>query len=348
MRAAIYRKFQGPIKIEDVPDPEPEPGAVVVEVLATGLCRSDYHGWRGTDPDIECPNVGGHEFCGRVVAVGEGVTRVGVGDRVVAPFVCGCGECEQCQADQHQICRSQQQPGFTRWGSFAQQTVIPNADLNAVPVPDAVSDELAALVGCRVSTAYRGVFERGQLASDEVLCVAGCGGVGLAAVAIGAAIGARVIAVDRNERALEMALEMGAENIVLVGEGEEARAEANEEVWEATGGAGAHLAVDALGSSATAWLAAHALRPLGKLVQIGLFPTPLAEFPIARVIREELQVLGVHGLSPSRLPEVLHLVELGLNLEPMLAKRISLNEVPKALPAMGEFTEPGVTIVTSF
>ncbi|MCY7298761.1 MAG: alcohol dehydrogenase catalytic domain-containing protein, partial [Ilumatobacteraceae bacterium] len=155
MRAAVYEQFRGPIEIVDVKDPTVAAGEVVVEVLAVGLCRSDYHGWHGTDADIVCPHVGGHEFVGRVLAVGEGVHRVREGDRVVAPFVCGCGSCEPCLLGQQQVCRRQQQPGFTRWGAFATYTTIPFADTNAVIVPAEVTDEAAALVGCRVSTAYR-------------------------------------------------------------------------------------------------------------------------------------------------------------------------------------------------
>ncbi len=132
MRAAVYERFNGPIAVLDVDDPVPGVGEVVVEVLAVGLCRSDLHGWRGTDPDIVCPHVGGHEFVGRVVALGAGVDHVGLGDRVVAPFVCGCGECEPCRSGNHQVCRRQEQPGFTMWGAFAEYCRIPYAADNAV------------------------------------------------------------------------------------------------------------------------------------------------------------------------------------------------------------------------
>ncbi len=341
MRAAVYEQFRGSIAVVDVPDPTPKPGEVIVEILAVGLCRSDYHGWHGTDPDIVCPHVGGHEFVGRVVAVGGAVTRWHLGDRVVAPFVNGCGECEPCRLGQHQVCRRQEQPGFTRWGAFAQYTSIPFADVNAVLVPEAVTDEAAALVGCRVSTAYRGVVERGRLAAGEVLCVHGCGGVGLAAVAMGRAVGAHVVAVDVAPEALALAETLGADLLVDARDHDDLPAF----VHARTGGA--HVSVDCLGHAATAANSVLSLRPLGRHVQIGLFPSPTADFPVSRVIRDELEVLGVHGLSASRFDQVFALMQAG-RLDPaaMITQRLTLADVPTALPAMGQFAQPGVSVVT--
>jgi alcohol dehydrogenase len=341
MKAALYRHFRGPIEVVDVDDPTPAPGEVVVRILAVGLCRSDYHGWHGTDPDIVCPHVGGHEFVGRVVAVGQGVRRVSEGDRVVAPFVCGCGRCEPCRLGQHQVCRRQEQPGFTRWGAFAEFASLPFADVNAVLVPDGVSDEVAALVGCRVSTAYRGVIERGRLAEGEVLCVHGCGGVGLAAVAMGRAVGARVVAIDVAPAALALATALGADVTIDARDHVDLPAAIHDLVG------GAHVSVECLGHAATAANSVLGLRPLGRHVQIGLFPSSTAEFPISRVIRDELEVLGVHGLSASRLPQVMALIEAG-RLDPgaMITQRLSLEELTTALPAMGSFAHPGVSVVT--
>lgn len=342
MKAARYEQFRGPITVTDVADPTPAADEVVVEILAVGLCRSDYHGWHGTDPDIVCPHVGGHEFVGRVVAVGPSVTRLSVGDRVVVPFVNGCGTCEPCRLGQHQVCRRQEQPGFTRWGAFAQYTTIPFADVNAVHVPDGIADEAAALVGCRVSTAYRGVVERGELSAGQVLCVHGCGGVGLAAVALGRAMGAQVVAVDLNPEALALAAALGADVLLDARDHPDLPAA----VFERTGGA--HVSVDCLGHAATAANSVLCLRPLGRHVQIGLFPAPTADFPISRVIRDELQVLGVHGLSASRFHEVFALMQAGrLDVAAMITQRLTLADVPDALPAMGRFAQPGVSVVTS-
>lgn len=342
MRAAVYERFEGPISVVEVADPTPLPDEAVVQVTAVGLCRSDYHGWHGTDPDIVCPHVGGHEFVGRVVAVGTAVRRVAVGDRIMVPFVCGCGECEPCRLGQHQVCRRQEQPGFTRWGAFAQYTTIPYADVNAVHVPEAVSDEAAALVGCRVSTAYRGVVEQGRLAAGEVLVVHGCGGVGLAAIAFGRVLGAQIVAVDVSKDALALAQRSGAD-LLLDASTVDA---VDEAIHEMVGGA--HVSVECLGHAVTAANSVRCLRPLGRHVQIGLFPSATADFPISRVIRDELEVLGVHGLSASRVPQVLDLVADG-RFDPtaVVTQRLTIDDIPEALPAMGRFATSGVSLVTS-
>ena len=342
VRAAVYRAFNGPIEVVDVDDPLPRPGELVVDVLAVGLCRSDLHGWRGTDPDIACPHVGGHEFVGRVVALGAGVDHVDLGDRVVAPFVCGCGECEPCRSGNHQVCRRQQQPGFTMWGAFAERCRVPYAVHNAVRVPDAIPDEVAALVGCRVSTAYRGVIERSRLAPGETLAVYGCGGVGLAAVALGHAVGARVIAVDLDPAALSLASSLGADVGLDASVVDDVPALVHEY-------GGAHVSVDCLGSALVASSSIRSLRPLGRHVQIGLFPTPTSELPISLVVRDELELLGVHGQAASRFAPIFTMIANGrLDLAPLVTARLSLDDVPVALPAMARSPRPGVGVVTRF
>ena len=341
IRAAVYHQFNGPIDVVEVDDVLPAAGEAVVEVLAVGLCRSDLHGWRGTDPDIACPHVGGHEFVGRVVALGAGVEHVRRGDRVVAPFVCGCGECDPCRSGNHQVCRHQQQPGFTMWGAFATYCRIPYASHNAVHVPDGVADDVAALVGCRVSTAHRGVVERGRLASGETLAVHGCGGVGLAAVALGHALGARVIAVDVEPAALALAAALGADVALDASVVGDVPALIHDY-------GGAHVSIDCLGSEAVASASIRSLRPLGRHVQIGLFPSPSAELPISLVIRDELELLGVHGQAAARFAPIFRMIESGrLDLTPMVTARLALDDVPQALPAMARPARAGVAVVVA-
>ena len=161
MRAVVYEEFAGPAHVADVPEPTCSPAGMVVRVEATGLCRSDWHGWVGHDPDIALPHVPGHEFAGTVVQVGDDVRTVRPGDRVTVPFVNACGSCEACARGDQQVCANQTQPGFTGWGSFAELVAIEHADVNVVHLPAEVSFDDGASLGCRFATAYRGVTVHG-------------------------------------------------------------------------------------------------------------------------------------------------------------------------------------------
>jgi D-arabinose 1-dehydrogenase-like Zn-dependent alcohol dehydrogenase len=176
MRAVVFERYGEPAEVREVPDPRPAEHGVVVRVEATGLCRSDWHGWMGHDPDITLPHVPGHELAGVVEEVGARVTGWRPGDRVTVPFVCGCGSCPSCAAGDHQVCERQTQPGFTHWGSFAQYVALDHADVNLVAVPDDLSYATAASLGCRFATAFRAVVQQGRVAAGEWVAVHGWGG----------------------------------------------------------------------------------------------------------------------------------------------------------------------------
>ena len=217
MKAVVYSGYGVMPEVASVGDPDCPADGVVIAVGATGVCRSDWHAWRGHDP-VTLPHIGGHEFAGVVAAAGPEVSRWRVGDRVTVPFVCGCGRCEFCLGGDAQVCPNQTQPGFTGPGSFAELVAVRAADANLVPVPDSVDLVTAACLGCRFATAFRAVTAHGRVRAGEWLAVHGCGGVGLSAVLIGVALGARVIAVDVVPAALERARELGAEVVVDGGE----------------------------------------------------------------------------------------------------------------------------------
>lgn len=184
MRALIVEEFGTPPEVREVPDPRPHPDAVVLRVEATGLCRSDWHAWAGHDPGVTLPHVPGHELVGRVVATGAGVARVRVGDRLITPFVCGCGDCAHCRAGNAQVCPRQTQPGFTHWGSFAELVEVRHADFNGIVVDEAAGVHDLVGLGCRFATAFRGLHDRARLQPGELVAVFGCGGVGLSAIMI--------------------------------------------------------------------------------------------------------------------------------------------------------------------
>ncbi|MFD6876286.1 MULTISPECIES: zinc-dependent alcohol dehydrogenase family protein [unclassified Streptomyces] len=345
MRAVVFERYGESAGVREVPDPGPAPGGVVVRVEATGLCRSDWHGWMGHDPDIVLPHVPGHELAGVVEAVGPAVTAWRPGDRVTVPFVCACGSCADCAAGQHQVCARQTQPGFTHWGSFAEYVALDHADVNLVAVPEDVSFATAAGLGCRFATAFRAVTARGRVAPGEWVAVHGCGGVGLSAVMIAAAAGARVIAVDTAPGALELARAFGAAACVNAADaGPGGTAEA---VRELSGG-GAHLSLDALGSPATAAASVSGLRRRGRHVQVGLLPAAAgpAVLPMDRVIGWELEVLGSHGMAAHAYPPMLELVRSGtLRPDLLVTSRIGLEAAPAALAAMGSAVGAGVTVI---
>jgi alcohol dehydrogenase len=315
----------------------------VVRVEASGLCRSDWHGWQGHDPDIALPHVPGHELAGVVEAVGARVTRWAPGDRVTVPFVCACGTCAACAAGDQQVCERQTQPGFTHWGSFAQYVALDHADVNLVAVPEQLSFATAAGLGCRFATAYRAVVQQGRVRAGQWVAVHGCGGVGLSAVMIAAAAGARVVAVDISPRALELARDFGAAACVDASGGPDAA----EAVREVTGG-GAHLSLDALGSPATCAASVDSLRRRGRHVQVGLLPsaTGTTPVPMARAIALELELLGSHGMAAHAYPEMLRLVAEGvLRPDRLVTSVIALDAVPEALAAMGTAPGAGITVV---
>ncbi|TFV60233.1 alcohol dehydrogenase [Mycobacterium sp. PS03-16] len=342
MRAVVFEEFGGTVDVRTVADPVPPPGGVVVEVHATGLCRSDWHGWMGHDDGIALPHVPGHELVGRIVAVGEGVHKWQVGDRVTTPFVCGCGRCPWCRDGQAQVCPDQTQPGFTHWGSFAGMVALYAADTNLVAVPDWVDDAAAAGLGCRFATAYRALSARARVRAGEWVTVIGAGGVGLSAVHITVALGARVIVVDRAPGALELARSLGAEHTLLA-DGSDTAAH----VHELTGG-GSHVSVDAVGSPAALTDAIHSLRRQGRHVQIGLLPNVAGHpaVPMDRVIAWELDVLGSHGMSAPDYPAMLAMIEAGtLRPQEMVERIVGLAEGARLLPLVGTAAPVGVTLI---
>lgn len=343
MRAVVFERYGEPARVREVADPRPAEHGVVVRVEASGLCRSDWHGWQGHDPDITLPHVPGHELAGVVEEVGERVTAWRPGDRVTVPFVCACGGCGACAAGEQQVCERQTQPGFTHWGSYAQYVALDHADVNLVALPEGMSFATAASLGCRFATAFRAVVQQGRVAAGEWVAVHGCGGVGLSAVMIAAASGARVVAVDVSPAALELARKFGAVECVDAARVEDTAAA----VRERTGG-GAHLSLDALGSPATCAASVDGLRRRGRHVQVGLLPSPTGTTPVpmARVIALELELLGSHGMAAHTYPPMLELVRSGtLRPDLLVTSVIPLDAAPAALAALGTAPGAGVTVV---
>ncbi|MCM2399009.1 zinc-dependent alcohol dehydrogenase family protein [Rhizobium sp. S95] len=346
MKAMLYERFGESPEVIDVPDPSPPKAGVVLSITATGLCRSDWHGWKGHDSDINLPHVPGHEFAGLVEAVGPEVKRFKVGDRVTVPFVSGCGHCFECKSGNSQVCEEQFQPGFTHWGSYAEFMALDYADHNLVKLPDAIDDATAASLGCRFATSFRAVVDQGRLKGGEWLAVHGCGGVGLSAIMIGKALGANVVAVDISEEKLTLARSLGAS--VTINSTRET--DVPVAVRDATGG-GVHVSIDALGYPSTCCNSIVNLRRRGRHVQVGLMLADHATppLPMDRVIAHELEIYGSHGMQSWRYDAMLAMIEAGtLQPQKLIGRHISLTEAVPALMAMDSFAENGITIIDRF
>ena len=346
MKAVLYEAFSAPPHLSEAPDPVPEAHGVVVKVMATGVCRSDWHGWMGHDPDIRLPHVPGHELAGIVESTGKDVRKWTVGDRVTVPFVCGCGECRECRSGNHQVCEAQFQPGFTHWGSFAQYVSIHRADINLVRLPDTLDFTTAASLGCRFATSFRAVVDQGRTSAGQWVAIHGCGGVGLSAVQIASALGASVVAVDLSEDKLELARRLGAVATVNAN----TVPSVVDAVVDITRG-GAHVSIDALGAPTTCFNSISNLRRRGRHVQVGLMLAEHAtpRIPMAKVIAYELEILGSHGMQAFRYDAMMAMIQSGNLLPGMLVgSTISLEQSPDALMSMDRFEGAGVTVVTKF
>ncbi|OOG76174.1 zinc-dependent alcohol dehydrogenase family protein [Algoriphagus sp. A40] len=346
MKALVIESFQQQPTIQTVPDPSPAPNGVVIKVKATGLCRSDWHGWMGHDSDIQLPHVPGHEFAGVILEVGKGVKNWKAGDRVTVPFVCACGVCPTCHSGNQQICDDQFQPGFTHWGSFAEFVAIDRAETNLVRLPEEMSIETAASLGCRFATSFRAIAAQGKVSGGKWVAVHGCGGVGLSAIMIAAAFGATVIAVDISDEKLALAKAAGAQ----FGINAKLTSDVVAEIMELTKG-GAHVSVDALGSKITCFNSVASLRKRGKHVQVGLMAGKESnpEIPMHLVIAKELEILGSHGMQAHAYPEMMRMIQDGkLAPQKLIGRRITLAEAVEELPAMDDFRENGMVMIDRF
>ncbi|MGI8667635.1 MAG: alcohol dehydrogenase catalytic domain-containing protein [Jatrophihabitans sp.] len=343
MRAVLIEEFTRPPIVTELPEPTPAADGVVLRVEASGLCRSDWHGWQGHDPDIALPHVPGHELSGTIVEVGSQVRGWQPGDRVAVPFICACGTCQQCRSGNQQVCTNQLQPGFNYWGSFAEYVAIRYAEVNLVALPPEIEFDTAAALGCRFATAFRAVTAVGRLMPGEWLAVFGCGGVGLSAVMIAAAAGARVIAVDTNQAALDLAGRHGAEHGLLFDQPTDQPA-LWEQIAELTGG-GANVSFDAIGAESVVQACLRSLRPRGRHVQLGLLPEPI-RLDVSFLAFRELSWLGSHGMAAHDFPRMLALVGSGaVRPDELVTSTIGLAGVADALVAMSTTSPVGVTVI---
>jgi alcohol dehydrogenase len=346
VKAAVYTSFGGEIDIVDVSDPTPTQGGVVLGLGANGICRSDWHAWKGHDPTVALPQVPGHEMAGTIVAKASDVVDFKVGERVTVPFALGCGDCPQCLSGNQQICDNDYQPGFSGWGSFAEFVAVPYAAENLVRLPDEMSFESAASLGCRFATAYRAVVDKGAVTSGTTVAVWGCGGVGLSAVMIAAALGAEVVAIDVDAEALELAVRFGAAHVVQ----SDSTTDAVAAVQVLLKG-GAEVSIDALGSNETAVSSIRCVAKRGRHIQIGLMIGDSADpvIPMWLLHGREIEMHGVHGMPSWQYPPMLEMIASG-RVAPgkLVGNELTLKQGARHLMSMDTYPGNGLVVINRF
>ena len=354
IRGAVLEQTGGPLSVCDLDLAPPRPDEVLVRLHASGVCHSDWNAVDGT-AETPCPAVLGHEGAGVVEAIGERVSRVSVGDHVALSWAPWCGECEECRRDLTQLCSTvwpamgtgglmDGTPRLSRDGepiyhysflsTFAEACVVP--ERSCVPIAEDVPFDVAALVGCAVTTGVGAVWRTAGAKAGDRFAVVGCGGVGVSALMAAVAVGAEpVIAVDVSQRKLDVARSFGATHGVLWQGSPEATAEA---VKEASSG-GVDIAVEATGRPEAMLAAFLSTRARGAAVLIGI---PRADavlsLPAVTIPRMERRVLGsIYGSSrPERdFPATLDLYREGrLPLDRLVSHRLPLEEVERGFELM--------------
>jgi D-arabinose 1-dehydrogenase-like Zn-dependent alcohol dehydrogenase len=347
--AAVLTDYDVPLELREVESVAPEPDGIVVETDACGICRSDWHAWKGHWPSVPTgDHVLGHEPAGTVTAVGDEVESFAVGDEVGIPFNVACGSCHSCWSGDSHLCDDGLSLGFTGDlpGAFASEFAVPRADFNAVHLPDGMTAVEMAGLGCRFATAFHGLAHKADVDAGDWLAVHGCGGIGLSAVNIGAALGANVVAVDLDEDALALAEQVGATESVTAGDGDVA-----EKVRDVTNG-GADISVDALGIAATCRNSIDSLAPQGQHVQVGMTTDDEdgeIALPVDTMVNTELEFVGVKGMPPSRYPELFRMIA-GDKLTPadLVTSEVTLSDVSDRLASMDDYGTLGMEVVTAF
>jgi len=325
MRAVRYRGPKQPLRLEDVPRPDPGPGEVLVRVAAAGVCHTELHFLSGLLNLGVAPLTLGHEVVGRVERVGAGVSAPRAGDRVIVYYYVGCGRCAHCLVGDENLCDAiQAEYGFVTDGGFADYVKVPAR--NAVPLPDHLSDEVAAPIGCGVTTAVHAA-NLARLAMGDVALVYGVGAVAYGLIQLAKLAGAEVIAVSRTPAKLEKAKALGAAHVINATEGKVA-----ERVREITHGAGADVIYELVATKETMAACTQAIAKRGRLVFIGYSEDSYTVHPIQLVITEA-SVMGSVGNTLDELVRAVDLVARG-KVQTVVDRVLPLGEFQRGIDAL--------------
>lgn len=303
MKAVLFREAHKPLKIEEVPDPKPGPGEVLVKVAACGVCHTDLHYIdHGVPTFKEPPIILGHEASGTIAALGSGVKDFREGDPVLLPAVYSCGHCSFCRTGRENICQSMIMFGNNVDGAYAEFVLAPAKD--TFHLPKEIPLQEGSIIADAISTPYHAVKNRAEVRPGDSVVVFGCGGVGMNVVQVAAAVGGLVIAVDISDKKLELARTFGAVATVNPGKVEKP----GKEIKKMTGG-GADIAIEAIGNPATIQAAFGTLRKGGRLVVVGYSADDI-KLSAARIMYFEMEVRGSLGCRPVDYPRLIEMCRM--------------------------------------
>jgi propanol-preferring alcohol dehydrogenase len=304
MKAAVLREFKKPLVIEEVSQPQPGAGEVLIRIEACGVCHSDVHVADGDWPQfakiVKTPLTLGHEIAGVVVEKGAAVQALQIGDRVGIPWIYWtCGECEFCREGNENLCRRQKITGVTVDGGYAEFVKAPAS--HAIRIPDSIPLVEAAPLFCAGVTVYR-ALKHSRILAGQRLAVFGIGGLGHLAVQFGQALGAEVVAIDISEEKLALARSLGTSATI--------NASTNNVIKELRNRGGVHVSVVTSAARASYETAFHCVRPTGTLLVVGLPADPIC-FPAILMAAGEIRIQASTVGTRQDLREVLAMAAAG-------------------------------------
>ena len=328
MKAAVFYGPDQPLKVEEVPDPTPGPGEVLVKVAGCGVCHTDLHYIdHGVPTFKQPPLILGHETSGTIAGIGSGVVGWQEGDRVLLPAVYGCGQCAMCRTGRENVCERMVMFGNNVDGGYAEYILAPAKD--GLALPEEIPLVAGAIIADAVTTPFHAVVNRGRVRPGDRVVVFGCGGIGLNVVQIAAALGASVIAVDIIDEKLQWAQRLGAEKTLNSKEYERV----DKEIRKLTGG-GADIGFEAIGNPTTQAQTFASLRTGGRFVMVG-YSAEKMSLDAGRVMYREMEIIGSLGCRAVDYPRVLDLARLGkIKVEELVTATYPLHEINSAFDGL--------------
>lgn len=326
------------LELQEVPEPEPRPGHVVLDVAAAGICGTDVH-IRHDEYRSEPPVTLGHEVAGTIAALGEGVSGWQLGQRVTTEtYFSVCGRCEHCRNGRPNLCARRRSIGSFEDGGFAPRVLVPATNLHALP--DTLAFPEAALIE-PLACVVRGLLELNRLDAGDRVAITGPGPIGLLALQVAKAAGARVVMLGTAADAarLELAAKLGADGVLTV----EAADALADDVHGAIGGA-PNVAIECSGAAPAASLLLRLVQKAGRFVQVGLYGKPIA-LDMDQVCFKELVVSGSFATAPSSWPRALSLAGSGaVSLAAIVGATFALRDWERAFEAV-EARIPGKVLL---